>query len=91
MAALPKEIEVRLNREDAQLLRDFTETLKAERQRGPDILSPREFADRMRAAAMSLDIEYSHISMDGIMCSLLRDLGYGEGVEIFENAIKWYA
>jgi hypothetical protein len=32
-----------------------------------------------------------HIEADQLMCKLLRSLGYGSGVEIFENMPKWYA
>lgn len=28
---------------------------------------------------------------DKLMCDVLTQLGYGEGVEIFKNAPKWYA
>jgi hypothetical protein len=37
------------------------------------------------------DEEDVHIAMDGIMCNLLRDLGYGEGIDIFDSTPKWYA
>ncbi len=37
------------------------------------------------------DAENGHIEMDDLMCTLLRSLGYGDGVNIFENFNKWYA
>jgi hypothetical protein len=37
------------------------------------------------------DVEGSHSTADHIMCDLLIELGYAEGVEIFKKARKWYA
>lgn len=37
------------------------------------------------------DIEIRHCEMDRLMAQTLRDLGYGEGVDIFDNTSKWYA
>lgn len=37
------------------------------------------------------DRENVHRNMDRLMCDLLRELGYGEGVDVFELAPKWYA
>lgn len=37
------------------------------------------------------DEESSHSSADILMCELLKELGYGAGVEVFEKARKWYA
>jgi len=37
------------------------------------------------------DPEVFHSEADDLMCWLLTKLGYGEGVEIFENAEKWYS
>lgn len=59
-------------------------------------MTPEEFRDKMRAIFAEdkdsyPDLEASHANADGLMCELLRQLGYGEGVEIFEKADKWYA
>jgi hypothetical protein len=59
-------------------------------------MTPEEFAANMREACQyhyveNNDQEDVHITMDGIMCNLLRDLGYGEGIDIFESTPKWYA
>lgn len=62
-------------------------------------LTPEEFRDKMQSLhdelenseRECLDMEEIHIIMDGVMCSLLEDLGYGEGVEIFLDTPKWYA
>ena len=37
------------------------------------------------------DEEIVHSMMDGIMCETLEKLGFAEGVEIFNEAPKWYA
>ena len=37
------------------------------------------------------DLEATHLQADKLMCALLTELGYGEGIEIFKNADKWYA
>lgn len=35
-------------------------------------------------------INDAHIEMDAVMCHTLENLGFEKGVEIFENAEKWY-
>lgn len=37
------------------------------------------------------DEEIVHSMMDGIMCETLDRLGFTEGVELFNEAPKWYA
>jgi hypothetical protein len=37
------------------------------------------------------DAEGAHLEADDLMCQLLEELGYEEGVKIFKNAEKWYA
>ena len=37
------------------------------------------------------DEEIVHSMMDGIMCETLEKLGFTEGVEILDDAPKWYA
>jgi hypothetical protein len=59
-------------------------------------MTPKEFAQRMKDAyeyfwVEKEDEECVHADMDNIMCDLLRQLGYGEGIDIFENTPKWYA
>lgn len=54
-------------------------------------MKPKEFAERMRDIN---EIEFTddrHHAADELMCEVLNDLGYEEGVEIFENMNKWYA
>lgn len=59
-------------------------------------MTPEEFKQAMADAyrywrEVEHDQEYVHCIMDGIICDLLRDLGYSEGIDIFDNAPKWYA
>lgn len=35
--------------------------------------------------------ECVHRAMDEVMCKVLEQLGYGEGVQIFKQTYKWYA
>jgi len=37
------------------------------------------------------DKEDLHKGMDRLMCMLLSELGYTDGVEVFENTPKWYS
>lgn len=64
--------------------------------------TPQEiFADAMREIVepsgprpgfiSQIDVEISHIQMDNLMCDLLESLGYGDGVNIFRDAAKWYS
>ena len=65
------------------------------------VLTPKEFAKAMKDISDKLvnppkdrpyyDEEYGHAEMDDLMCDLLRSLGYGDGVDIFENTDKWYS
>jgi len=54
-------------------------------------MSPEEFKEAMQVQAEhKYDPECTHSNMDKLICNLLRELGYGEGVDIFEKAEKWY-
>lgn len=58
------------------------------------MLTPEEFKDKMKSiykAGEMGDTELSHILADDLMCQLLTELGYAEGVRIFIEAYKWYA
>lgn len=55
------------------------------------VLTPQEFAEKMESLTMNIDTEGMHWDMDDLMCETLKALGYEEGVEIFENTLKWYA
>ena len=53
-------------------------------------MTPSEFLERMMRCR-SGDQENDHLEMDRLMCDLLTDLGYEDGVSYFENTDKWYA
>ena len=50
-----------------------------------------EFAFRMREIKDEMDTEYGHVVADDLMCEVLRDLDYGEGIGIYEGMDRWYA
>ena len=58
-------------------------------------ITPEEFSKRMRDIQYTYkeryDIEERHVAMDDLMCELLRELGYGKGIDIFKDTDKWYA
>lgn len=65
-------------------------------------MTPEEFKTHMQKISkniMELDdldtdmpsmIEDAHIKADELMCEILTDLGYGEGIEIFKKMEKYY-
>lgn len=50
-----------------------------------------EFTAKMLKLQQMKDVEYRHKTMDELMCKLLRQLGYGDGIAVFEKTSKWYA
>ena len=58
-------------------------------------MTPKEFAQEMRNISLLSqdggDNEIAHCDADDLLCQVLRELGYGEGVDIFEEMDKWYA
>ena len=57
-------------------------------------MTPETFQSAMAACAElseCWDEEVSHAIADDLMCAMLRHLGYGEGVKVFEAMSKWYA
>lgn len=56
-------------------------------------MTPDEFKNEMLKIDEKYggDLESCHAYMDDLMCSLLTDLGYKDGIEIFNNTDKWYA
>ena len=64
-------------------------------ERGFENMTPQEFANEMReltrGAHSTGDSEAFHAYADTLMCKLLTELGYGEGVEWFEQTEKWYS
>lgn len=33
----------------------------------------------------------SHLSADELLCTILRELGYGDAVDLYDRIGKWYA
>ena len=56
-----------------------------------DIMSPKEFTEKMKALAEKYGEEEFHIAADRLMGDLLTSIGYGEGVDVFEKTSKWYS
>ena len=59
------------------------------------VMTPEQFRDRMKDfyhewLEVKYDNEMGHVFMDALMIGVLRQLGYGEGVDICDNAKKWY-
>ena len=57
-----------------------------------DIMSPEEFAREMDELQhnYSHDQGERHFLMDDLMASVLRSLGYGEGIDFFEGTDRQY-
>lgn len=56
-------------------------------------MTPTDFAVQMRRLATSEEdgLEETHMKADKLMCTILREWGYSEGVDVFEEMDKWYA
>jgi len=55
------------------------------------VMSADEFADRARRIVETLNGHAAHRAIDLLTNDVLRGLGYGEGIEIFENAVgHWH-
>ena len=56
-------------------------------------MTPKEFFVKMQTIVDEFysDLEVLHSKMDDLMCEVLMELGYDDGVHVFNNADKWYA
>ncbi len=58
-------------------------------------MTPKEFYETIKYwsenCKTSGQIEDNHRAADRLMCEILTELGYGEGVKVFEDMKKWYA
>ena len=55
-------------------------------------ISPEEFAARARAIVAASCGHEAHRALDILTNDVLRGLGYGEGIDIFETAVAhWHA
>ena len=70
----------------------FAKDINAPNNKDRTMISPKEFADKMkRIAEKKTNEEMCHIEMDDYMCDVLRQLGFEEGVAIFMDTPKWYS
>lgn len=55
--------------------------------------SIKDYTERMRELADNNDddIEMRHVEMDNLMCEILKEMGFNELVDIFNETEKWYA
>jgi hypothetical protein len=51
----------------------------------------KQYTEEMQNLQNSSDLESTHCIADDLLCDLLREIGYGEVVNAFENLEKWYA
>ena len=57
-----------------------------------ECISPEEFAEKMKTIFHDgYDVENAHADADDLMCEMLIQFGYGEGVDIFDKVEKWYS
>lgn len=56
-------------------------------------MNPEEFYEKMLKLKKDFgdDVEEVHAKMDDLLCEILTTLGYGDGVEIFNETGKWYS
>jgi hypothetical protein len=55
------------------------------------LITPQEFAARARAIVETMQGHAAHRAIDLLTNNVLRGLGYGEGIEIFEDAVgHWH-
>lgn len=56
-------------------------------------MDPQEFYEEMRKIRKEYrsDYEKRHLLMDELMCTVLKELGYEEGVIEFEITARWYS
>jgi hypothetical protein len=55
------------------------------------LITAEQFADRARMIVETMQGHAAHRAIDLLTNNVLRGLGYGEGIEIFENAVgHWH-
>jgi hypothetical protein len=55
--------------------------------------TPEQFRDDMQKIREEVggDEEVAHARMDNLLCRVLVELGYRDGVAIFDKQLKWYS
>ncbi len=66
------------------------ENVLMDRKQGP---TPEEFKNEMKKILEQYydDEELFHVVADEYICDVMKALGFEEGIQIFENAHKWYS
>lgn len=56
-------------------------------------MTPEQFREKMKQIKVEFDEQedIAHNRMDHLMCDVLVELGYGDGVHVFKTQEKWYA
>lgn len=54
-------------------------------------MTPAEFVERMRVIAEKGDKECQHSEADKLLCEMLLQLDYGQGVIVYDSMKVWYA
>jgi hypothetical protein len=59
-------------------------------------MTPQEFAEKMRDLLNKVEedvrnVENCHYEADELLGTVLSELGYDEGIRIFDSMEKWYA
>ena len=54
-------------------------------------MSPAEFKEEMLKISENGDIEVRHGDADTLMATVLRELGYQDGIDIYDDMEMWYA
>jgi hypothetical protein len=54
-------------------------------------MTPEEFAERMQKLSDfgERDPERAHRDADDLLCEVLEQLGYGQGIEIYAQMTRW--
>ena len=47
--------------------------------------------EKLETKPTTWDKEDFHLAADDLMCNLLIELGYGQGIKVFLDTPKWYA
>lgn len=60
------------------------------------MMTPEEFKDEMVKCfstpdSVGYNTEDKHREADGLMADVLRELGYGDGIDIFYDSERWYS